>query len=73
MKWETVEEYEAWMTAHALEIDEWLTRMRAAKVFGPGCGNAEFEGVDWRDQVRARFWNRPWFARAASRAALGGG
>jgi hypothetical protein len=36
-------------------LDAWLTFMRTTRRrFGPGCGYAEFEGDDWRDQVRWR-------------------
>lgn len=36
-------------------LDEWLTLMATTRRrFGPGCGYAEFEVNDWREQVRWR-------------------
>lgn len=35
-------------------FDEWLTAMQVKRRFGLGCGSAEFEGRNWRDEVRWR-------------------
>ena len=35
-------------------FDAWLDDMAKQRRLGPGCGHAEFEGADWREQVRWR-------------------
>jgi len=42
-------------------FDAWCDQMREKRLLGPGCGSAEFEGPDWREQAlwRMRAGYRP--------------
>lgn len=45
---------------------QWCDHMLREHRLGPGCGHAEFEGDDWREQVRWRMDKgiRPGLAKA---------
>ncbi len=54
----TQEKFESWKASRAAAITSWLDDWYSKRFFGPGCGAAEFEGSDWREQAVMRLWTR---------------